>query len=91
LKERAATALADLNARKNTNVCVMNLSSRLKTPILRDTVTVCFIIRKNKGGYAMNDEKLHQIVRTILDIAMVLNCLAIIILLVRKICDDDEE
>ncbi len=39
----------------------------------------------------MNDEKLHQIVRTILDIAMVLNCLAIIIVLVRKLCDDDEE
>lgn len=49
LRRRTDIVLVVWKERRKTSVCARNSEIRLPIPISRDTVTVCFITKKNKA------------------------------------------
>jgi hypothetical protein len=62
---------------------------------LRGTVIVCCIIKKNniknEEEFKMNKETLSKITQVLLDLGIIMNCLAIVCILLKRLCEDEEE
>jgi hypothetical protein len=48
-------------------------------------------MKKNEEEFKMNKETLSKITQVLLDLGIIINCLAIVCILLKRLCEDEDE